>query len=477
MDETKSAGGLMGLVDTVIDLIGLLPIFIQYVIYALMISGVFMMLRIGYDRLLQKSGKNSVITMHPVTGGIAPLSPDGQYDPAPQGPRPLLSAQPVDMDMFRQQFMTACHTRYPDASASELTEAWQTYRTLYEGLSEEWKSGPGPQDLEGYIALRQGKMDEVTTIMRAAIAKEDINAAARHYRTGVALLMMMSYEEALHHLDKACHLQPNNHTYGFTYAKALLDQKQFAQAEAIYTHLLPVAREMAAQDPKLHRPLVATTLNHLANLYIVTQRFGKAETALQETLHIYRGLALEDSTKYQPDVATSLINLANLLQMTSRLADAEMVTQEALNTYRALARARPNLYRPRIAETLDRLANLYRDAAAWPEALAACRESVVITSDLAKTAPNDYQPMQALRLQNFGNLCSETGALHEAGDAYRNAVQIYRQLAERDTAHRADLVITLNNLSAIYQELAQPIEAAAAANEAQDLIYEMSAIT
>src|SRR5204862_518689 len=92
--------------------------------------------------------------------------------------------------------------------------------------------------------------------------------------------------------------------------------------------------ELAARDPGAYRPDVATTLNHLGNLYADTGRLAEAEKANSEALTIRRELAAPDPGAYRPDVAMTLNNLGVLYAHTGRLAEAEKANSEALTVYR-----------------------------------------------------------------------------------------------------------------------------------------------
>ncbi len=72
-------------------------------------------------------------------------------------------------------------------------------------------------------------------------------------------------------------------------------------------------------------PNVATSLNNLATLYIVTDRYAEAEPLQKRSLAIWeKALGPE-----HPHVATSLENYAALLRQTARADEAERMEARA----------------------------------------------------------------------------------------------------------------------------------------------------
>jgi len=66
-----------------------------------------------------------------------------------------------------------------------------------------------------------------------------------------------------------------------------------------------------------YQPLVAGTLNNLANLYEKTQRVKEAEQAFREALVIRWGLAKSNPRVYQQDVSTTFQDWATGQQCTA----------------------------------------------------------------------------------------------------------------------------------------------------------------
>ncbi|MEM9908006.1 MAG: CHAT domain-containing tetratricopeptide repeat protein, partial [Cyanobacteria bacterium P01_D01_bin.44] len=118
-------------------------------------------------------------------------------------------------------------------------------------------------------------------------------------------------------------------------------------AEPRYQEDLDILREQMGE----RHPLVATSLNNLANLYQEQGRYVEAEPRYQEALDILR----EQLGERHPDVATSLNNLANLYVNQGRYVEAEPLYQEALAIYREQLGER----HPDVATSLNNLAGLY----------------------------------------------------------------------------------------------------------------------
>jgi tetratricopeptide (TPR) repeat protein len=92
-----------------------------------------------------------------------------------------------------------------------------------------------------------------------------------------------------------------------------------------------MSRKLAKQNPEMHRPGVAATLNSLAILYSQTQRLGKAEKAYDESLAIYRDLAKRNPELYRSQVAKALNDLAIVYRNTRRPKEASKALREAKN--------------------------------------------------------------------------------------------------------------------------------------------------
>ncbi|ASF47295.1 tetratricopeptide repeat protein [Methylovulum psychrotolerans] len=193
----------------------------------------------------------------------------------------------------------------------------------------------------------------------------------------------------------------------FAFARFMQDHNQYAPAEALYREVLGQLRQLAAANPAVYLPNVATTLNNLANLAQVdTQRRKEAEGLYQEALGNYRQLAATNPAVSLPDVAMTLNNLAALVSDdTTRRKEAEGLYQEALGNYRQLAVANPAVYLPYVAATLNNLANLVSDdTARRKEAEGLYQEALGNYRQLAAANPAVYLPDVATTLNNLANL-------------------------------------------------------------------------
>jgi tetratricopeptide (TPR) repeat protein len=131
----------------------------------------------------------------------------------------------------------------------------------------------------------------------------------------------------------------------FKYAKFLQENNQFKPAEDFYTEALNSYRKLAAGNPSVYLPDVATTLNNLGNLVAAdSNRRQAAETLYNEALDSYRKLAADNPSVYLPDVVKTLggFGLAHL--QWGEPAKARVYLQEAADIIKPFAAQHPNVY-------------------------------------------------------------------------------------------------------------------------------------
>ncbi len=181
---------------------------------------------------------------------------------------------------------------------------------------------------------------------------------------------------------------------------------------------------LVAKDPSRH----AEALDALAGVEYRLNRFGPATSHVELALATRRDLAKANPEAYLPVVATTLNNLANLYSGTQRMKEAEEAYREALATYRDLAKANPEAYLPGVATTLNNLAVLYSATQRMKEAEEAYREALATRRDLAKANPEAYLPVVATTLNNLGLLYSATQRMKEAEETCSEAARILEPL-------------------------------------------------
>jgi len=94
-----------------------------------------------------------------------------------------------------------------------------------------------------------------------------------------------------------------------TLGTAAAKQHNWDQARGLLDHSLRIYRELAASQPQIYRPDVATTLNNLGTVLSDQREFAAARDAYEEAVKEYRALAASQPQIYQPNVAGILNNL------------------------------------------------------------------------------------------------------------------------------------------------------------------------
>jgi tetratricopeptide (TPR) repeat protein len=319
--------------------------------------------------------------------------------------------------------------------------------------------------------LHEGKLDEARKIYDRLIDSDEANvdrAAENHFARAIIFALQFRMPDALRDYAQAYHYRPYNMRYASGYAGAAYSERQYADAERVWTAALQLSRDLAARDPSAW-PYVAGTLNSLGVLYRNTGRPVEAEKAYNEALPIQRDLAIHNPGAYLFDVSVTLENLGNLYSNTGRPVEAEKALGKALTIRLDLAARDPGSYRRYVAATLENLGGLYTITGRPVEAEKALSEALTIYRDSAAAArdPGAYRPNVAAVLNNLGNLYSNTGRPVEAEKAYNETLTIRRDLAARDPgAYQPDVARTLNNLGILYSNTGRQAEAEKAYSEA-----------
>ncbi len=133
--------------------------------------------------------------------------------------------------------------------------------------------------------LHEGKLEEARAIFDRLLQSDEANvdrAAQDHFGRASVFALQFRLDEALPDYAKAYQYRPDDQRFADTYAYALHQQKDYPKAESVLQELLRHQRELAAQNPAAYRPVLATTLNNLGNVYYDTHSFAEAEAALKE---------------------------------------------------------------------------------------------------------------------------------------------------------------------------------------------------
>jgi tetratricopeptide (TPR) repeat protein len=229
-------------------------------------------------------------------------------------------------------------------------------------------------------------------------------------------------------------------------------------------------RSLAARNPDMFQPALATGLHHLGVRLCEAGRRDPALDALREAVELHRTLAAYAPGKVHPDFAACLRDLGLLLRELGQHEPAFVITGETVELYRTLAESDPDRFQPALARALHDLGIMARALDRYGTALNAMHDATRLRRILAARSPEDHQRDLARSLHNLGILEGEIFHPEPALAATREAVDLHRAAAMHDPDHALpDLAGSLNNLANRLRELGQHEPALAAIREAVDL--------
>jgi tetratricopeptide (TPR) repeat protein len=228
--------------------------------------------------------------------------------------------------------------------------------------------------------------------------------------------------------------------FEFEEAACLLHQTAFYLKEkAEYTQAKPLYERALAIWEKVHgkeHPLVATSLNNIAELY-------RAKGAYEQALPLnVRALAIDEKVYgiVHPDVANDLNNIAFLYY-------TQGAYEQALPLYgQALAIREKVLSKedPLIAKSLNNLAELYRAQGMYEQAKPLYERALAI---FEKVHGNEH-PLVATSLNNLAVLYKLQGAYEQAKQLNERALAIFEKVHGKE---HPDVATSLNNLAELYR--------------------------
>jgi len=251
-------------------------------------------------------------------------------------------------------------------------------------------------------------------------------------------------KDALHALQKAVTLLPDDAEARSNLGNALRDHGQLEEAAACYRRALEI------------KPDYAGAYNNLGNVLLDLGRPDDAVTSYRRALEI------------KPDYAEAYNNLGIVLRLQSRAAEAAASCRQALE------------FKPDYAAAHSSLGNALLDLGQLADAAASYRRALALSPDFAEAHSNlgnalrglgefdqaaahyrralEIQPEYAATHSNLGNVLQDLGRLDEAAASYRRALDIKPDYAQ---AH--------NNLANALRGLGRLDEAAASCRRALDI--------
>jgi tetratricopeptide (TPR) repeat protein len=208
-------------------------------------------------------------------------------------------------------------------------------------------------------------------------------------------------------------------------------QGRYPEAEPLFLRSLSIREKQLGAD----HPDVATSLNNLALLYNSQGRYAEAEPLFLRSLSIDEKQLGADHRS----VATSLNNLALLYYTKERYAEAEPFFLRSL----AIWEKQLGADHPLVATSLNNLAGLYQSQGRYPEADPLHRRSLSIRE---KQLGADH-PLVATSLNNLAGLYQSQGRYPEAESLFLRSLAIWEKQLGAD---HPNVVQSLNNLALLY---------------------------
>lgn len=211
----------------------------------------------------------------------------------------------------------------------------------------------------------------------------------------------------------------------------LLRAGSYAQA------LPPALRAVAIAEAHqvLDNAGIGTSLNNLAEVYLLQARYAEAEPLYKRAL-VIREKALPAG---HPDIATSLNNLGYLFATLGRLKEAEASYTRALEMRE---NALPAGHRD-IATSLNNLAGLYGEQGRLTEAETLCKRALT----MRETALPAGHPDIAISLMTLGDLNRVQGRLAETESLYARALEMREKTLP---VGHPDIATSLSNIAFLH---------------------------
>jgi CHAT domain-containing protein/tetratricopeptide (TPR) repeat protein len=229
---------------------------------------------------------------------------------------------------------------------------------------------------------------------------------------------------------------------------------QYEQAILIGTQAIILARHHLGED----KPIFATSLNNLAEIYHVKGDHVAAEMIFKQAAEGYRSSLGDEHPLY----AQTLSNLASLYNKMGMYRRALPLHQQALRIRReALGEDHPD-----VANSCNNLALLYFDMGNYSAAEPLYRQSL----EIQRTVSGEDDPFYAQILNNLGALYTETGDYAEAERLYQRAMEIRRTVLGEEHPDYARSLYNLAMVNAATHREAEAIQSMREVLEIEDRI-------
>jgi len=256
------------------------------------------------------------------------------------------------------------------------------------------------------------------------------------FLTALGIINTVNAEEGnakLKELQRALEINPDDVILLIKTGLALEGTGKYTEAEPLYLRSLMIGENTFGQN----HPLVAASLNNLAELYRKQGKYEQAEPFYQRSLAIWERAFGQN----HPNVATSLNNLSLLYEVQGKYKESESLKKRSLATReKALGQDHPD-----VAASLNNLAELYRKQGKYEQAEPFYKRSLTIWEN---TLGPDH-PNVATSLNNLAVLYDAQSKYTEAEPLFIKSISIWEKISDEDHPNLAD---SLNNLAELYQK-------------------------
>jgi tetratricopeptide (TPR) repeat protein len=218
---------------------------------------------------------------------------------------------------------------------------------------------------------------------------------------------------------------------------------QYDKAEQYYLKAKTIYEKINA----LSNIAYITSLNRLAELYLVMGRFENAETLYKQALEINIKVYGEESLNY----INALNNIARLYMGMGNYKKAEPYYLQALETSKRLF----GTSHPRNAVLLNNIATLYHKMGNYEKAEPMYLEALEISKDISGEEDSNSVSL----LNNLGAFYDDMGNYEKAESIYLKTLEIRKKIPGIE---HPDYAISANNLAQLYfkmgnYEMAEPL--------------------
>jgi len=216
-------------------------------------------------------------------------------------------------------------------------------------------------------------------------------------------------------------------------------RRRYAQAELLLERALALRQYTLGAE----HPDTASTLNRLADLYMISGNHQQAELLVQPVLATYERVL----GPAHPEVAYALNTLASVYMFTVRYVQAEPLYLRAL----ALREQALGPTHPLVAETLNGLAVLYVYQGKYAQAEPLYRRALALAEKVV--GPEHSETLTTL--QNLANLYSRQGKYAQAEPLLQQALSVAERVLGEENPDTLYSLLNLGRLSTLQGQYQQ----------------------